>query len=95
MRFTHDIDMIYVCVRVRMSNVQRHKMNRNQPNCFAWRQGGTLFPVATKEQYIYPKVSSLQREVYEETEDAIKKAVSRFTKVSFSFQLVYCKYLQI
>lgn len=26
------------------------------------------------EQYIYPKVSSLQREVYEETEDAIKKA---------------------
>ena len=69
---------------MRMSNVQRHKINRNQPNCFAWRQGGTLCPVATKEQYIYPKVSSLQREVYEETEDAIKKAVSRFTKVSFS-----------
>lgn len=37
--------------------------------------------VTTKEQYIYPAVSALQQKVHEETEDAIKKAVSQLQTV--------------
>lgn len=42
-------------------------------SCFGLSKASNL---ATKEQYIYPAVSSLQRKVHEETEDAIKKAVT-------------------
>lgn len=69
-----------------------NRIHQAQLICMKTMSG--LDPVAaTKEQYIYPKVSSLQREVYEETEDAIKKAVSH-AKVSDllsnSFTVKYC-----